>query len=44
VTPVSDHKVDAGFLEELLALPTLEQRSAFLRAAGLLNAEAVRPL
>jgi tetratricopeptide (TPR) repeat protein len=44
VTPVSDHKVDAGFLEELLALPTLEQRSAFLRTAGLLNAEGLERL
>jgi tetratricopeptide (TPR) repeat protein len=44
VTPVSDHKVDAGFLEELLALPTLEQRSAFLRTAGLLNAEGLEQL
>jgi tetratricopeptide (TPR) repeat protein len=44
VTPVSDHKVDAGFLEELLALPTLEQRSAFLRTAGLLNAEGLEHL
>ena len=39
MTPVSDHKVDARFLQELLTLPTLEQRSAFLRTAGLLNAE-----
>jgi CHAT domain-containing protein/tetratricopeptide (TPR) repeat protein len=44
VTPVSDHKVDAGFLVELLALPTLEQRSAFLRTAGLLNAEGLEQL
>jgi tetratricopeptide (TPR) repeat protein len=44
VTPVSDHKVDAGFLEELLALPTLEQRSAFLRTVGLLNAEGLEQL
>ncbi|HEU4492648.1 MAG TPA: CHAT domain-containing protein [Rubrobacteraceae bacterium] len=44
MTPVSDHKVDAGFLEELLALPTLEQRSAFLRTAGLLNAEGLEQL
>ena len=29
------------FVEELLALPTLEQRSAFLRTAGLLNAEGL---
>jgi CHAT domain-containing protein/tetratricopeptide (TPR) repeat protein len=44
VTPVSDHKVDAGFIEELLALPTLEQRSAFLRTAGLLNAQGLERL
>jgi tetratricopeptide (TPR) repeat protein len=44
VTPVSDHKVDAGFPVELLALPTLEQRSAFLRTAGLLNAEGLEQL
>jgi tetratricopeptide (TPR) repeat protein len=44
VTPVSDHEVDAGFLEELLALPTLDQRSAFLRTAGLLNAEGLEQL
>jgi CHAT domain-containing protein/tetratricopeptide (TPR) repeat protein len=44
VTPAYDHKVDAGFLEELLALPTLEQRSAFLRTAGLLEAEGLERL
>src|ERR671921_345218 len=44
MTPVSDHKVDAGFLEELLALPTLEQRSAFLRTASLLDAEGLERL
>jgi tetratricopeptide (TPR) repeat protein len=44
VTPVSDHKVDAGFLEELLALPTLEQRSAFLRTASLLDDEGLERL
>jgi tetratricopeptide (TPR) repeat protein len=44
VTPVSDHKVDAGLLEELLALPTLEQRSAFLRTVGLLDAEGLERL
>ncbi len=44
MTPVSDHKVDAGFLEELLALPTLEQRSAFLRTVGLLNGEGLERL
>ena len=44
MTPVYDHKVDAGFLEELLALPTLEQRSAFLRTAGLLGAEGLERL
>jgi tetratricopeptide (TPR) repeat protein len=44
VTPVSDHKVDSGFLEELLALPTLEQRSAFLRTAGLLDVEGLERL
>ena len=44
MTPVSDYKVDAGFVEELLALPTLEQRSAFLHTAGLLNAEGLERL
>ena len=44
MTPVSDHKVAAGFVEELLALPTLEQRSAFLHTAGLLNAEGLERL
>ena len=44
MTPVSDHKVDAGFLVELLALPTLERRSAFLRTAGLLNVEGLEQL
>jgi tetratricopeptide (TPR) repeat protein len=44
VTPVSDHKVAAWFLEELLALPTLEQRSAFLHTAGLLNAQGLERL
>ena len=44
MTPVSDYKVDAGFLEELLALPTLEQRSAFLRTVGLLNGEGLERL
>jgi tetratricopeptide (TPR) repeat protein len=44
VDPVYDHKIDAGFLEELLALPTLGQRSAFLRTADLLNAEGLERL
>jgi tetratricopeptide (TPR) repeat protein len=44
VTPVSDHKVDAGLLEELFALPTLEQRSTFLRTVGLLDAEGLERL
>jgi CHAT domain-containing protein/tetratricopeptide (TPR) repeat protein len=44
VTPVSDYKVDAGFVEELLALPRLEQRSTFLHTAGLLNAEGLERL
>jgi tetratricopeptide (TPR) repeat protein len=44
VTPVSDHKVDAGFVEKLLALPTVEQRSAYLHTAGLLNAESLERL
>ncbi len=44
MTPVSDHKVDADLIEELLALPTLEQRSAFLRTSGLLNAQGLERL
>jgi tetratricopeptide (TPR) repeat protein len=44
VTPVSDQKVDAGFVEELLALPTLEQRSAFLHTTGLLHVEGLERL
>jgi tetratricopeptide (TPR) repeat protein len=44
VTPVSDQKVAARFIEELLALSTLEQRSAFLRTAGLLNAQGLERL
>ncbi|MDQ3862964.1 MAG: tetratricopeptide repeat protein, partial [Actinomycetota bacterium] len=44
MTPVSDQKVGARFVEELLALPTVEQRSAFLHAAGLLNAEGLERL
>jgi tetratricopeptide (TPR) repeat protein len=44
VTPVSDQKVDAGFVEELLALPTLEQRSEYLHTAGVLNAEGLERL
>ena len=44
MTPVSDQKVDAGFVEELLVLPTLEQRSAYLHTAGLLNAESLERL
>jgi tetratricopeptide (TPR) repeat protein len=41
---VTDQKVDAGFVEELLALPTMEQRSAYLHTAGLLNAEGLERL
>jgi len=41
VTPVSDQKVDAGLVEELLVLPTVERRSAFLHTAGLLSAEGL---
>ena len=44
MTPVYDQKVDAGVAEELLALPTLEQRSAYLHTAGLLNAESLEKL
>jgi tetratricopeptide (TPR) repeat protein len=44
VTPVYDPKVDVGVVEELLALPTLEQRSAYLQNAGLLNAESLERL
>ena len=44
MTPVSDQKVDAGFAEELLALPTLEQRSAYLHTAGLLNEQSLERL
>jgi tetratricopeptide (TPR) repeat protein len=44
VTPVSDQEVDVRFVEELLALPTLEQRSAFLHTAGLLNVQGLERL
>jgi tetratricopeptide (TPR) repeat protein len=44
VTSVSDHKVAARLVEDLLALPTLEQRSAFLHTAGLLNAQGLEKL
>jgi tetratricopeptide (TPR) repeat protein len=44
VTPVSDQKVDVRFVEELLALSTLEQRSTFLHTAGLLHAEGLERL
>ena len=43
MTSVSDH-VTAEFVEGLLALPTLEQRSAFLRAGGLLDAGGLERL
>ena len=36
--------VAASFVEDLLALPTLEQRSAFLHTAGLLNAQGLEKL
>jgi tetratricopeptide (TPR) repeat protein len=44
VTPVSDQKIATGFVDELLALPTLDQRSALLHTAGLLNAEGLERL
>ena len=44
MTPVSDQKVDVRFVEELLALSTLEQRSTFLHTAGLLHAEGLERL
>jgi tetratricopeptide (TPR) repeat protein len=44
VTPVSDHELAAGFVEELLALPTLEQRAVFLHTGGLLNVEGLERL
>jgi tetratricopeptide (TPR) repeat protein len=44
VTPVSDQNVAASFVEDLLALPTLEQRSAFLHTASLLNAQGLERL
>ena len=44
MTPVHDQKVDAGFVKELLVLPSVEQRSAFLHTAGLLSAEGLERL
>ena len=44
MTPVSDQKVDVRFVEELLALSTLEQRSTFLHTGGLLHAEGLERL
>ncbi|HET6658400.1 MAG TPA: CHAT domain-containing protein [Rubrobacter sp.] len=44
MTPVSGQKVDVRFVEELLALSTLEQRSTFLHTAGLLHAEGLERL
>jgi tetratricopeptide (TPR) repeat protein len=41
VAQISDHKVDAKCVDELLAVPTLEQRAALLRSANLLNAEGL---
>jgi CHAT domain-containing protein len=42
--PLKEHRVDSGFVEDLLNLPTLEQRSAFLRAAGLLDEDGLNRL
>ena len=41
VTPASDHEKEAELLSELWALPTLEERLAFLDTAGLLSADGL---
>jgi tetratricopeptide (TPR) repeat protein len=42
VTPsLKENEVDSEFVEDLLTLPTLEQRSAFLRAAGLFDEDGL---
>jgi len=40
----SDRRLGNGLVDQLLALPTLEQRSGFLRAEDLLNADALNQL
>jgi len=44
MTPASGHEIETELLSELWALPTLEQRSAFLHAAELLNADGLEGL
>ena len=41
MTPPPDPAIGSGLVGDLLALPTLEQRSAYLQAAGLLDAEGL---
>ena len=41
MTPASGHEIVTELLSELWALPTLEQRLAFLGTAGLLNADGL---
>jgi len=44
MTPASAHEIRSGLVDELFALPTLEQRLAFLHAAHLLNADGLERL
>ncbi len=41
MTPASDHEIRFGLVDDLLALPTLDQRSEYLRTANLLNADGL---
>jgi CHAT domain-containing protein/tetratricopeptide (TPR) repeat protein len=44
MTPGPDPEIGSGLVDDLFALPTLEQRSALLRAARLLDAEGLNRL
>ena len=44
MTPASAHEIRSGLVDELFALPTLEQRLAFLYATHLLNADGLERL
>ena len=44
MTLASDRRMQSGLVDKLLALPTLEERSAFLHDADLLNADGLNQL
>jgi len=41
MTPATDPEIGSGLVDDLLVLPTLERQAAYLRAAGLLDAEGL---